>query len=170
MNTKVLTLSALALAAAVIPAMSFAAGMTLVNGGLGEVASQPSSFGVSICNQGATALTTPVPVLVTSNGESATVNSMAPIAPGACAYSYLAYGQLGMTAGNTYSVIVTIDPNDTVIANTTAQTASYSVTVPGTQTAQTQNAGDMGTANVNAQSGNFFSAIWGWFVGLFSGR
>lgn len=168
MNTKILMVSALGLAAAVVPAMLFAANMTLVNGGLGQIASQPTSFGVSVCNQSATALTMPVAILVTTNGKSATVNSVAPIAPGACEYSYLPYSELGMTAGNTYSVIVTIDPNHTVISNTTTQTATYSVTVPGTQTAQV-NAGNE-TANVNAQSGNFFSAIWSWIVGLFSGK
>jgi hypothetical protein len=71
-----------------------------------------------------------------------------------------------MQAGQTYSVSVTIDPTHSVISNTNNQ-ATYSVTVPATATAAATTTTNNGTANVNAQSGNFFTAILHWFESLF---
>lgn len=141
-----------------LPTLSaFAAGITLTNGGLGQAASNPSQFGVAVCNTGATALAQSVPVSVTVNGQSETVSSAASIAVGSCAYSYLPYSEFNMQPGTSYTAQVTIDPNATVISNTN-NSASYSITVPGIP----------GTADVSAQSGNFLAAFWNWFKGLFS--
>jgi hypothetical protein len=157
-------LSIAGLTAILIPAATFAAGISLNNGGVGQVASNPSQFGISVCNNGSAAVTQSVPVSVSVNGQTATVQSAAPIAGGACAYAYLDYSQFGMQAGNTYSASVTIDPQKTAITNSDNQ-ASYSVAVPG---AGAQ--GTAGTADVNAQSGNFFTMIFNWFAGLFGGK
>jgi hypothetical protein len=65
-----------------------------------------------------------------------------------------------MQAGNTYTVTVTIDPK---------HVATYSVVVPGvTPVAAVATAN--GTADVNAQSGNFFTMIGNWLSSLFGGK
>jgi CARDB len=141
-----------------LPTLSaFAAGITLTNGGLGQAASTPNQFGVAVCNTGATALSQSVPVSVTVNGQSQTISSASSIAVGACAYAYLPYSQFNMQPGTSYTAQVVIDPGATVISNTN-NSASYSITVPGTPA----------TADVSAQSGNIFIAFWNWFKGLFS--
>jgi hypothetical protein len=146
-------------AAVAIPAASFAAGIVLTNGGLGQVASNPSQFGVAVCNGGSATVNQSVPISISVNGQTTTISSAASIAPGACQYSYTSYAQFSMQSGKTYSANVTIDPQKTLITNNTNQ-ASYSVTVPGsTQPAP--------TADVNAQSGNFFADFWHWLVSLF---
>jgi hypothetical protein len=146
-----------------IPAASFAAGVVLTNGGLGQVASNPSQFGVAVCNGGFATVSQSVPVSIAVNGQTATISSAASIAPGACQYSYVSYDQLGMQAGQTYSATATIDPQASLISNTDNQ-ATYSVTVPGTLAVATQPAP---TADVNAQSGNIFASFWHWLVNLF---
>lgn len=152
-------------AAVIMPAAAFAAGATLTNGGLGQIASDPSHFGVAICNTGKTAMNQSVPVTVALNGKTVTVTSANTVKAGACAYSYLTYGELGMQAGQSYSLTVTIDPAHTMIANANNQ-ATYAVTVP--QVPGTAAAGAPQTANVNAQSGNFFTMIANWLAGIFS--
>lgn len=172
----------IAMVFAAIPAASFAAGVVLRNGGLGQAASNESQFGVAVCNGGTVAVTKSVPVSIAANGKSASVTSASAIAPGACEYSYVSYSQFAMRAGATYSVAVTIDPQKTLITNSDNQ-ASYSVTVPGSSslgsaaphpsvaptglaTVQPSPA-SANTANVNQQSGNIFAALWHWVLGLF---
>lgn len=161
----VLGFSLVVLAASAIAALALAAGVTLTNGGLGQVAGNTQSFGVAVCNGGASAVSQSVPVTVSSNGQTATVSSAAPIAAGVCTYSYVNYGALGMAAGQAYSVSVTIDPNKTVISNSNNQ-ATYSVTVPpatvaaanpGATTASTQPTSFLAT--IGAAFANFFTAL-----------
>lgn len=131
----------------------------LTNGGLGQVAANPDSFGVAVCNGGTQTLTQSVPVSVTTNGQTASVSSAASIKAGGCEYSYLAYSQLGMQAGGTYSVTVTIDSKDK---------ATYDITIPSSPVAVAPVATPVqATANVSDQSGNFFSTIFNWFANLF---
>jgi hypothetical protein len=158
-NMKGLVISAVGFLAVVLPALSLAAGVTLTNGGLGQVAGNASSFGVAVCDGGKSALTASVPVSVTANGVSISTNSASNIAAGACEYTYVPYSQFNMQAGNTYTVNVTIDSNHATITNTNNQT-SYSVTVPSSATAA-------GTADVSAQSGNIFTSFWHWLTNLF---
>ncbi len=153
---------------ALMAATAFAAGVNLYNGGFGQVSGNTQSFGVAVCNGGTKTVTQSVPISVNVNGASAQVYSASSIAAGKCEYSYLSYSQLGMQAGKSYEVTVTIDPTRTVIANTNNQT-TYSITVPAAQTAQATN-GANGTANVNTESGNIFSAIIHWFASLFGGQ
>ncbi|HEX4104114.1 MAG TPA: hypothetical protein VHZ04_01385 [Candidatus Paceibacterota bacterium] len=160
---KSLTVSALGLFAVALPALSLAASITLTNGGLGQIAADTTNFGVAICNGSKTALSASVPVSVTANGVSETTNSAGSIAAGVCEYTYLPYSQFNMQAGGTYSVAVAIDPNHTVITNTNNQT-SYSVTVPTAQ-ASAGAQGSAGTADVSAQSGNVFIAVWDFLFG-----
>lgn len=158
-NMKVLALSAVGLLAVVLPALSLAAGYTLTNGGLGQIAGNTANFGVAVCNGGKTATTASVPMAVTANGVGITTNSASNIAAGACAYTYLPYSEFNMQAGKAYDVSVAIDPNHTAITNTNNQT-SYTVTVPSST-------GNAGTADVNAQSGNLIMKFWSWLTKLF---
>lgn len=153
---------------ALMTATALAAGANLYNGGFGQVSGNTQNFGVAVCNGGTKAVTQSVPVSVTVNGSSAQVFSASSIEAQKCEYSYLSYGQLGMQAGKSYEVSVTIDPQRSFISNTNNQT-SYGVTVPAAQTAQT-NAATNETANANAQSGNIFSAILNWIIHLFGGQ
>jgi hypothetical protein len=154
---KILTIAAVL--AVAVPVASFAASLVLTNGGLGQVASNPSQFGVAVCDGGSAAVSQSVPVTVTANGQTATLSSANSIAIGACQYSYVSYSQFNLQAGQTYPVAVSI--------NGGAQ-ANYSMTVPGgTTAAATQPAPTANTADVNAQSGNIFTAFWHWFVNLF---
>ncbi len=163
---KILIVSA-GVAALALPLAVLAAGVNLYNGGLGQVAGDMQNFGVAVCNGGAKAVTQAVPVTVAVGGQTATVTSASSIQPKACAYSYLTYGALSMRTGKTYSVTVTIDPVRTLISNSNNQTV-YSITVPGAAAAL--NGGQNQTANVNAQSGDFFSMIKNWFSNLFGGQ
>ncbi len=152
-----------AVLAVVVPVASFAASLVLTNGGLGQVASNPSQFGVAVCNGGSAAVNQSVPVSILVNGQTATIQSASSIAAGACEYSYVSYSQFGMQAGQTYSANVAINGGTP---------ANYSVTVPGAQTSVginvgTTNTGAANTADVNAQSGNIFTAFWNWLVHLF---
>lgn len=152
---KFKTIAFAASGALLLPVISMAAGVSLVNGGLGQAAGDTNDFGVAVCNHGAQAVAQSVLVSVTANNTTKSVSSAPSISAGACAYSYLPYREFGMAAGKTYAVSVTVDPQQTV---TKSDTTSYSVTVPGAaQTSQ--------TANVSAN--NPFSAIWNWFTGLF---
>jgi hypothetical protein len=155
------------LSALLLPAASFAATVNLYNGGFGQIASNAQNFGVAICNGGTKAVTQSVPVTVATLGQTATVASAPSIAAGSCTYGYLAYAQLGMQPGNTYSVTVTIDPARTVISNKNNQ-AVYSITVP--KLAAANGSAANGTANVGTQSGNFFSIIGNWLSSLFGGK
>lgn len=129
---KKLTFSAVAVAVFALGASTvFAANMTLTSGGLGHQGGDVLTFGFAVCNGGATALTTSVPVTVSANGVVVNTESPAPIAPGACEYAYLPYASFNMTGGETYSVNVTVDPNKTVISNTNNQ-SSYTLAVPET--------------------------------------
>lgn len=154
-----------ALSAIALPLVSMAATSDLTNGGLGQSAGNMQSFGVAVCNSGGKATTQSVQISVTANGETVTIPSAASIKPGACAYSYLDYSQLGMQTGGTYTVTATLD---------TSHVATYSVTVPGGNPKPVAvagtNANVKGTANVNAQSGNFFTDIANWFSALFGGK
>ena len=150
-----------AVAALAVAGSAFAAGTILSNGGLGQVAGNTQSFGVAVCNGGTATVAQSVPISVTSNGQSASVPSNAPIAPGVCTYSYVNYNALNMSAGGTYSVNVTIDPSHTVISNTNNQ-ANYSVTVPGgpVAVAPETNAQPVGfIAVIGAAFANFFAAL-----------
>jgi len=146
---KTAVVAVLGMAAIAIPAASFAATATLKNGGVGQVAGNTASFGVAVCNKGSKVVTASVPVTVTVNGASTEVSSAPSIAAGACAYTYVSYASLGMQPGKTYSATVTINGGDT---------ASYTITVPGTQPSQ--------TADVGAQAGGF----WAWLSHLFGGK
>lgn len=145
--------------AVLVPAVSVAASITLTNGGLGQVASNPSQFGVAVCNGGSVAITQSVPVTVSVNGQVANISSAPSIAVGACEYSYIPYSQLDMQVGQTYSAIVTINNN----AN---GQATYSVTVPGAPSAAAAKPSAANTADVNAQSGNIFTSFWNWLTHL----
>jgi hypothetical protein len=160
------TTSAALVLAALIPALTASAGsIVLVNGGFGQLAGNSQNFGIAICNQGTNALNHAVPVTVSTGEKTVNISSVPSIKAGGCEYSYLAYKDLGMKAGNTYSVVVTIDPQHSVISNTTNKT-TYSAVVP----AGVASAGSKATANASAQSGNFFAAIWNWIVSLFGKR
>lgn len=110
----------------VLPAFA-ATGVTLVNSGLGQRASDTANFGLAVCNVGTQDATQATPVVVTANGQTVTLSSPA-LKVGACGYVYTSYASLGMTAGSTYSVSVVIDPNQNGGAS---NSATYSVTVPG---------------------------------------
>jgi hypothetical protein len=165
-NMKQSLIAAVGLSALVLPALSLVASINLQNGGLGQLANNVQNFGVAVCNGGASAVNQSVPVSVSASNQTASVLSASSIAKGACTYSYLSYAQLNMQPGSTYTVVVTIDPNRTVISNSNNQT-SYTVTVPGA-IAQAPSSAN-GTANVGVQSGNFFSMLLNWLVGLFGG-
>lgn len=147
---------------------SFAATLTLTNGGLGQVAAQPQQFGVAVCAGATQGLSQSVPVVVTANGKSQTVSSAASVAAGSCEYSYLSYNSFDMQAGNTYSVDVTVDPQHSVSSNANNETA-YSVTVPG-QAAQaaavTAQNGNL-TANISSQFSNPLVTLWNWLGDLY---
>lgn len=143
--------------------VAFAAtGSILTNGGVGQVAGNSQSFGVAVCNGGTTATSLAVPVLVSANGASVTASSEPSIQPDACAYTYVDYSQFGMTAGQTYSVVATIDPGHTVIKNSD-NAATYTVTMPSAQMAAA--AGDNTVAD---QSTNFLATIGAAFVNFFA--
>lgn len=165
---KKVFIAVVGLAAVVLPAASLATGLNLTNGGFGQVANNPQSFGVAICDAGKTAVSEAVPVTVAVGSQTANITSASPIKAGGCAYSYLTYSQLGMQPGTAYSVTVTIDPARTMIVNANNQTV-YSITVPGSSAAAAQatTPAVAQTANANAQSGDFFSAIVNWLSGLF---
>lgn len=150
-----LGISALIAPAALVLA---APGPILANGGLGQVAGNIQSFGVAVCNNGSQALVKAVPVSVSANGRVAATFSASPIKAGACAYSYLSYGDLGLQPGTTHSVTVTINNGAPSV---------YSVTVPSAKAAAATGAGATQTANVNVQSGNFFTMVADWLSGLF---
>lgn len=151
---------ALVVGAGLLAASAFAAGVTLTNGGLGQVATNHQQFGVAVCNGGKASVAQSVPVSISANGVTVSVASVAPIAAGQCAYTYVTYSGLNMAAGGTYSVSATIDPNHTVITNSNNQ-ASYTVAVPAASVAaQTSGAG---------QSGNFLAVIGTAFSNFFSG-
>jgi hypothetical protein len=127
-NTTLLIVgTALMIETTIFPAL--AASNVLVNSGLGQKAGDVTSFGVAICNKGTQALGS-APVTVTGNSHSLTVMTGA-LSQGSCGYSYIAYSDLGMTSGKTYLVVVTIDPNHTVVGD--ADQATYTVTVPSGQ-------------------------------------
>ena len=132
---------------------AFAAGVVLTNGGLGQVAGNTTSFGLAVCNGGTKAISQSVPVAVSANNQTVTISSAASIQPGACEYSYANYADLGMVAGQTYSVSVTI--------NSTSQ-ANYSVTVPSAQTAEAT------PAATNPQPTDFLGSIGAVFMNFFA--
>lgn len=141
---------------------SFAATLNLTSGGLGQVAANPQQFGIAVCDNDTQALTAAVPLTVTVAGVSATISSADSIAVGQCAYSYLPYSQFNMQAGQTYSVNVDLNNNQT----------SYSVTVPaqpapGVAVAAAATNGANLTADASANLSNPFSKIWSWFLGIF---
>jgi len=105
-----------------VSAVAFAAGANLTGGSIGQRASDASSFGFAVCNNGAAAQTVSVPVTVTANGVTVSSQSNPSIAAGACSYTYLPYASFTMTGGKSYTVQVAIDG---------AAAQSYSVTVPG---------------------------------------
>jgi hypothetical protein len=103
-------------------AVVFAAGANVTSGALGQRASDASSFGVAVCNNGTADQTASVPFSATANGVTVSGQSGSPITAGACTYTYLPYASFNMIGGSTYSVQVGIAGADT---------QTYSVTVPG---------------------------------------
>lgn len=164
MNKKIVTtLGVISIALSVATAFA-AVKPALTHGGLGQIAGDTQNFGVAVCNSGTKAVAQAASLSVNANGRTVTVNSAAPINAGACTYTYLSYAQFGMEQGRTYPVAVTIDGN-------TGGQATYSLAVPTTsQAAAVKAAAAQATADVNVQSGNFFSMIANWFSGLFGGR
>lgn len=110
--------------------VSFAAsGVVLTNAGLGQKTGDSAHFGVAICNEGGVSLATPAPLSLTANNVTVTAASISPLAAGACGYTYFSYASFGMSAGQTYSVQVAIDPAGTLGASVEVP-VSYKVTVP----------------------------------------
>ncbi len=107
-----------------------ALGATLTNGGLGQPARDSQKFSVAVCNTDTQTLTQSVPVVVTVGGQTVQTSSASPIAPGACAHTYVLYSALGMQPGQAYQVTVVIDPGHTVIGNTNNQATYMGVTIP----------------------------------------
>jgi hypothetical protein len=146
-----------------IASSAFAATFTLTNGGLGQTVANTQQFGVAVCNKSTANLTQSVPIVVTTNGESATISSASTIQAGSCEYSYLPYSQLGMKSGETYSVNVTIDPQNSVISNSDNATV-YNVTVPGQAMVAANNTPTQPnlTANIASQFANPLVSLWNW--------
>lgn len=140
-NRLILAGAAAVIAVSVLPAFA-ASGVVLSNGGIGQRVSDPSNFGIAICNKGSKSLAQAVPLWITANGKSATINSAAPIAAGSCGYSYASYASLSLAAGNTYTVSVIIDPDKSVVGAGTNTQANYTITVPGVAASPTANATD----------------------------
>jgi hypothetical protein len=149
----------------VVAAPALAATISLSNGGVGQVATNPSQFGIAVCNDGASALAQGVPVTVSTNGQTVALSSANSIAVGSCGYTYLSYSQFGMQAGQTYTVTTTIDPKHTVTSNTN-NSAEYSVTVPAQQAAAGPQPDGL-TANAAVQFTNPLTAFWNWLMNLF---
>jgi hypothetical protein len=151
-----------------IASSAFAATFTLTNGGLGQAAANTQQFGVAVCNKSTANLTQPVPVVVTTNGESATISSASTIQAGSCEYSYLPYSQLGMKSGVAYAVSVTIDPQDSVISNSDNATV-YNVTVPGQVAVAVNNTPAQSnlTADIASQFANPLVSLWNWLGDLY---
>lgn len=114
---------------AIVPALA-ASAVVLGHAGIGQKAGDTANFGVAICDNGTQATAGAVPFAVTANGKTVSATVSGPLAAGACQYTYLAYSSFGMTSGSSYSVTVTIDPNQTVTTNVAAP-ANYMLTVPG---------------------------------------
>ncbi len=113
-------------------APAFAAtAILLQHAGVGQKARDSASFGVAICNNGTQSVPGATPFTATVNGATVSANVAGTLIAGACKYTYLPYGSFGMTAGNTYTVVVSIDPSHTIANATTDAPATYSVTVPG---------------------------------------
>lgn len=153
----------LSFATLVLPAVSFAAGINLYNGGFGQIAGDTQNFGVAVCNGGEKTVDQPALVSVAVAGQTAAVLSASPLPQGSCGYSYLNYSQLGMQAGGTYSVTATIDPGHTLISNSNNQ-AVYRITVPRNLTITIPASNE--TAIVNTQSGDFFTMLANWFTNI----
>lgn len=152
---------------AIAPALA-ATGVILHNGGLGQTAGDTKNFGVAVCNGGTKAVTQSVLVSVSANEATADIASASSIAAHKCEYTTVAYAAFNMQAGQSYQVSVTIDPKHTIISNTDNQ-ASYNITVPAGQTAQTNVAAN-GSANANAEAGNVFASIFQWLAHFFTGH
>ncbi len=105
-----------------LSAAAFAAGANLTSGSVGQRASDTSSFGVAVCNNGTATQAVSVPVTITANGATVSSQSNPSIAAGACSYTYLPYASFSMGGGKSYIVQVAVNGAD-------AQ--SYSVDVPG---------------------------------------
>lgn len=141
-----------------------AAGVSLTNGGLGQLAANTQQFGAAVCNTTTNAFTGSVPVSITVGSETIIVSTTPSISGGQCEYTYVNYSRFGMQGGQTYSVAVTIDPQHTVISNTNNE-ATYMITVPGVL-AQSGNGNLTATVSRNV-SDNIFVIVWDWIVGLF---
>ncbi len=159
--TKILGVSVLLVLSA---GSALAATITLTNGGLGQVASNPQQFGVAVCSS--QTLSQSVPVNITVVGKTATINSVPMIKSGACEYSYVDYAQFGMEAGKTYDVDVVIDPQHSISSNSNNETV-YSVTVPGNTTTAVANSNANLTANISSQFSNPLVAFWQWLGDLY---
>ena len=122
MNKLTVGLGLAVLTVVSVSAVAFAAGANLAGGSIGQQASNSSSFGFAVCNNGTSAQDAAVPVTVTANGVSVQSQSNPSIAAGACSYTYIPYASFNMIGGTTYTVQVAISGGDT---------ESYSVTVPG---------------------------------------
>ncbi len=121
MRNLTISLGLIAVIGALVAAPAFAAS-NVVLGGVGQRATDGSTFGFSVCNNGASAVTAPVPVTVVANGETTNTQSASSIASGACAYTYLPYSSFGMIGGHSYSVQISLNGGAPV---------SYTVTMPG---------------------------------------
>ena len=146
------------------PSASFAASIDIINGGIGQVSSNPQQFGVAVCNEGDETLTSALPITVTVADQTVTTSSTAPIDAGQCLYTYLDYSQFNMQPSQTYSVDVVIDPQHTVVSNTNNE-ATYSVIAPS-QLAVAKNINLMADA-VGILSAPF-AAFWNFILSLAS--
>jgi hypothetical protein len=122
-------IAAMGFLVAAAPALA-ASVVALGNAGVGQKVGDATSFGVAICNNGTQAVAGTVPFTISANGRVVNAMVAAPLAAGACKYTYFTYGSFGMTAASSYSVNIAIDPNQTVTTNVDAP-ATYMLTVPG---------------------------------------
>jgi hypothetical protein len=152
--SKALIAASIILMALPVAFASASTDAALYNGGLGQVASDPASFGVAVCNKGPVALLGAVPIDIASNGQSIEVQSSATIDAGSCEYSYVNYSAFDMQVGTTYSVSVTIDHGTQ---------ATYNMTVPEVPASTTAMLGRTSElANINIVLGTILSDITHW--------
>ncbi|MDE2018867.1 MAG: hypothetical protein KGJ13_00805 [Patescibacteria group bacterium] len=116
------------LLAATLPALAAVPGVQLGHGGIGQKAGDTTDFGVAICNNGAQTVSA-VPFAVTLNGKTVAATVDGPLSAN-CQYTYLTYSIFDVTAGNTYSATVAIDPNHILGTAAVAALATYTITVP----------------------------------------
>jgi hypothetical protein len=122
---------AMSLLVVVAPAFA-ASGAVLSHAGVGQKAGDVTTFGIAVCNNGDQQISQSVPISARANGRTVSTYVNGPLNAGACAYSYLSYDMFGMVGGQTYSVLVDIDPQHSITQSVEPQ-AAYSVAVPSGQ-------------------------------------